>query len=102
MRHLALEVADIFRSHGPAWRKSEQGHLDLLCTGVKRAFLTSPLQKLRVSSSCSRLAVFDISVFRSSFDRAKAFDLLLLSAKTIGLPVLQETFSRMLITGYKR
>jgi len=29
VRHLALEVADIFRSHGPAWRKSEQGHLSL-------------------------------------------------------------------------
>jgi hypothetical protein len=26
---LALEVADIFRSHGPAWRKSQQGHLSL-------------------------------------------------------------------------
>jgi len=25
----ALEVADIFRAHGPAWRQSEQGHLSL-------------------------------------------------------------------------
>jgi hypothetical protein len=25
----ALEVADIFRSHGPAWRKAERGHLSL-------------------------------------------------------------------------
>ena len=29
MGRLALEVADIFRSHGPAWRKSQQGHLSL-------------------------------------------------------------------------
>jgi len=27
--HLALEVADIFRTHGPAWRQSQQGHLSL-------------------------------------------------------------------------
>jgi hypothetical protein len=27
--HLALEVADIFHSHGPAWRKAQQGHLSL-------------------------------------------------------------------------
>jgi hypothetical protein len=25
----ALEVADIFRAHGPAWRESQQGHLSL-------------------------------------------------------------------------
>lgn len=25
----ALEVADIFRSHGPAWRKQQAGHLSL-------------------------------------------------------------------------
>jgi len=25
----ALEVADIFRAHGPAWRRAEQGHLSL-------------------------------------------------------------------------
>ena len=25
----ALEVADIFRAHGPAWRQSQQGHLSL-------------------------------------------------------------------------
>ena len=25
----ALEVADIFRAHGPAWRQAEQGHLSL-------------------------------------------------------------------------
>lgn len=29
MGHLALEVADIFRTHGPAWRQSQQGHLSL-------------------------------------------------------------------------
>ena len=29
MGHLALEVADIFHSHGPAWRKAQQGHLSL-------------------------------------------------------------------------
>jgi len=27
--HCALEVADIFRSHGPAWRKARRGHLSL-------------------------------------------------------------------------
>jgi Putative transposase/Transposase zinc-binding domain len=27
--HLALEVADIFRTHGPAWRQTQQGHLSL-------------------------------------------------------------------------
>jgi len=27
--HLALEVADIFRSHGPVWRQSQRGHLSL-------------------------------------------------------------------------
>jgi len=27
--HLALEVADIFHTHGPAWRKAQQGHLSL-------------------------------------------------------------------------
>ena len=26
---LALEVADIFRTHGPAWRVSQRGHLSL-------------------------------------------------------------------------
>ena len=29
MGHLALEVADIFHTHGPAWRKAQQGHLSL-------------------------------------------------------------------------
>ncbi len=29
MGHLALEVADIFRTHGPAWRKNQRGHLSL-------------------------------------------------------------------------
>jgi hypothetical protein len=27
--HCALEVADIFRTHGPAWRKARVGHLSL-------------------------------------------------------------------------
>jgi hypothetical protein len=25
----ALEIADIFRAYGPAWRKQQQGHLSL-------------------------------------------------------------------------
>ena len=29
MGHVALEVADIFRTHGSAWRKAERGHLSL-------------------------------------------------------------------------
>jgi len=29
MAHCALEVADIFRIHGPAWRKAQRGHLSL-------------------------------------------------------------------------
>jgi len=29
MGHLALEVADIFRTHGPAWRQSQHGRLSL-------------------------------------------------------------------------
>jgi hypothetical protein len=29
MGHLALEVADIFRTHAPAWRQSQHGHLSL-------------------------------------------------------------------------
>ena len=29
MAHLALEVADIFRTHGPAWRASQRAHLSL-------------------------------------------------------------------------
>ncbi len=29
MGHVALEVADIFRTHGPAWRRAERGHLSL-------------------------------------------------------------------------
>lgn len=29
MGRLALEVADIFHTHGPAWRKAQQGHLSL-------------------------------------------------------------------------
>ena len=29
MGHTALEVADIFRTHGPAWRKARVGHLSL-------------------------------------------------------------------------
>ena len=29
MGHLALEVADIFRTHGTAWRQSQRGHLSL-------------------------------------------------------------------------
>ena len=29
MGHLALEVADIFHTHGSAWRKSQHGHLSL-------------------------------------------------------------------------
>ena len=29
MAHLALEVADIFHTHGPAWRQAQQGHLSL-------------------------------------------------------------------------
>ena len=29
MGRLALEVADIFRTHGPAWRNVQQGHLSL-------------------------------------------------------------------------
>ena len=29
MGRLALEVADIFRAHGPAWREQQAGHLSL-------------------------------------------------------------------------
>ena len=29
MAHPALEVADIFRKHGPAWRQAQHGHLSL-------------------------------------------------------------------------
>jgi hypothetical protein len=29
MGRTALEVADIFRAHGPAWRERQQGHLSL-------------------------------------------------------------------------
>ena len=29
MAHCALEVADIFRTHGPRWRKAQRGHLSL-------------------------------------------------------------------------
>ena len=29
MRRLALEVADIFRTHGPAWREAQRAHLSL-------------------------------------------------------------------------
>ncbi len=29
MPRLALEIADIFRAHGPAWRRAEAGHLSL-------------------------------------------------------------------------
>ena len=29
MAHCALEVADIFRTHGPAWRQAQRGHLSL-------------------------------------------------------------------------
>ena len=29
MGHTALEVADIFRIHGPAWRQAQRGHLSL-------------------------------------------------------------------------
>ena len=29
MAHCALEVADIFRSHGPAWRNAQRGRLSL-------------------------------------------------------------------------
>ena len=29
MAHPALEVADIFRAHGPAWRQTQRGHLSL-------------------------------------------------------------------------
>ena len=29
MGRAALEVADIFRAHGPAWRQAEHGHLSL-------------------------------------------------------------------------
>ncbi len=29
MPRLALEVADIFRAHGPAWRTANAGHLSL-------------------------------------------------------------------------
>ena len=29
MGHVALEVADIFRTHGPAWRRAQRGHLSL-------------------------------------------------------------------------
>ena len=29
MAHCALEVADVFRTHGPAWRQAQRGHLSL-------------------------------------------------------------------------
>ena len=29
MRHPAIEVGDIFRTHGPAWRAAQRGHLSL-------------------------------------------------------------------------
>ncbi len=29
MARLALEIADIFRAHGPAWRSANVGHLSL-------------------------------------------------------------------------
>ena len=32
----ALEVADIFRTHGPAWRRAQTGHLSLAQLKVMR------------------------------------------------------------------
>ena len=29
MQRPALEVSDIFRDHGPAWRQAQRGHLSL-------------------------------------------------------------------------
>ena len=37
MGHVALEVADIFRAHGPAWRKAQRGHLSLVQLKVMSA-----------------------------------------------------------------
>ena len=37
MGHVALEVADIFRAHGPAWRKAQRGHLSVVQLKVMSA-----------------------------------------------------------------
>jgi len=34
-----LEVADIFRDHGPAWRKANAGHINLAQFKVMNAIL---------------------------------------------------------------
>ena len=35
----ALEVADIFREHGPAWREAQRGHLSLVQLKVMSAIV---------------------------------------------------------------
>ena len=35
----ALEVADIFREHGPAWREAQRGHLSLAQLKVMSAIV---------------------------------------------------------------
>lgn len=45
MRRAALEVADIFRAHGPAWREQQAGHLSL--TQLK---IMSAIEQCRTSA----------------------------------------------------
>ena len=40
MERPALEVADVFRAHGPAWRKANAGHVSLAQLKVMSAIET--------------------------------------------------------------
>ena len=56
MARPALEVADIFRAYGPAWRRAQAGHLSLgqlkvmsaieRCRTAALGEITSPLEQL--------------------------------------------------------
>jgi hypothetical protein len=49
----ALEVADIFRAHGPAWRQAQHGHLSLGQLKVMSA--TEQCRSAALGGTCAAL-----------------------------------------------
>jgi hypothetical protein len=53
----ALEVADIFRAYGPAWRRAQAGHLSLgqmkVMSAIERCRTATPPDQVRGRPCCA-------------------------------------------------
>ena len=72
MAQCALEVADIFRTHGPDWRKAQRGHLSLgqlkVMSAIEQCRSAALGGHVLRCEGCGR----DVSVQSSHLDRPHA------------------------------